>query len=155
MAGPARSGIRWSIQQAAGSGGCACGGPSSGLSGGSWARANWTAPAALSAPGAITAHAPRGVWLIDVHSPYADVAPEVDHRIQTALAGVSAWRGLRAARAARPRAGAGSGPLGLSWASRAGLGSAAPVVLSCSDPRTSALLDGRVDGRRLRMRPRC
>ena len=148
MAGPTRSesdgpsNEPWNPGAGAGS----SSGPEGGR--GSWARANWSAPATLSTPGAITAHALRGVWLIDVHSPYADVGPEVDHRIQTALA--ECPRGvvcaLPASLAHTP------GPV-LDLLASAGrhmrAWPAAPVVLSCADPRTAALLDGRVDGRRL------
>ena len=147
MAGPARSESDGPSNEPWAPGASAR--PSSGPESGSWARANWSAPAALAAPGAITAHALRGVWLIDVHSPYADVAPEVDHRIQTALA--ECPRGVVCALPG-PLAHA-PGPV-LDLLASAGrhmrAWPAAPVVLSCSDPRTAALLDGRVDGRQLR-----
>ena len=123
-------------------------GPRSEPEGGSWARANWSAPAAPSAAGAITAHARRGVWLIDVHSPYADVAPEVDHRIQAALA-----EGPRGVVCALPASLADTpGPV-LDLLASAGrhmrAWPAVPVVLACPDSGTAALLDGRLDGQQL------
>lgn len=148
MAGPTRSesdgpsNEPWNPGAGAGS----SSGPEGGR--GSWARANWSAPATLSTPGAITAHALRGVWLIDVHSPYADVAPELDHRIQAALA--ECPRGVVCA---LPGSLAHTPEPVLDLLASAGrhmrAWPAAPVVLSCSDPRTAGLLDGRPDGRRL------
>jgi len=53
---------------------------------GSWAGANWSAPARLGATGRLAAYPLRGVWLIEVDPPYDDIADEVDHSIQMALA---------------------------------------------------------------------
>lgn len=53
---------------------------------GSWAGANWSAPARLGASGRLAAYPLRGVWLIEVDPPYDDIAGEVDHSIQMALA---------------------------------------------------------------------
>lgn len=53
---------------------------------GSWAGANWSAPARLGASGRLAAYPLRGVWLIEVDPPYDDIADEVDHSIQMALA---------------------------------------------------------------------
>jgi hypothetical protein len=88
------------------------------------------------------------VWLLDVHSPYADVATEVDHRIQAALAegprGVVCALSGSLAHAPAPALDvlASAGRHMRAWP-------AVPVVLACPDPRTAALLDGRLDGREL------
>lgn len=53
---------------------------------GSWAGANWSAPARLGASGRLAAYPLRGVWLLEVDPPYDDLVDEVDHSIQLALA---------------------------------------------------------------------
>lgn len=53
---------------------------------GSWAGANWSAPARLGTTGRLAAYPLRGVWLIEVDPPYDDMADEVDHAVQLALA---------------------------------------------------------------------
>ena len=49
-------------------------------------RANWAAPASMSATGTITAYPLREVWLIEMDAPYRDVCDELDRCVQTALA---------------------------------------------------------------------
>ena len=53
---------------------------------GSWAGANWSAPARMDSSGRVTAYPLREVWLIEVDGAYGDVADDVDHTIQIALA---------------------------------------------------------------------
>ncbi|SER98624.1 Histidine kinase-like ATPase domain-containing protein [Pedococcus cremeus] len=53
---------------------------------GTWAGANWSAPARLGTTGRLAAYPLRGVWLIEVDPPYDDTADEVDHAVQLALA---------------------------------------------------------------------
>jgi hypothetical protein len=53
---------------------------------GSWAGANWSAPARLGTTGRLAAYPLRGVWLIEADPPYDDMADEVDHAVQLALA---------------------------------------------------------------------
>jgi hypothetical protein len=53
---------------------------------GSWAGANWSAPARLGSSGRLAAYPLRAVWLVEVDPPYDDMADEVDHAVQLALA---------------------------------------------------------------------
>ena len=62
------------------------GGSGKGAERGSWAGANWSAPAPMGATGRVSAYPLRGVWLIEVEPPYDDTADDVDHSIQLALA---------------------------------------------------------------------
>lgn len=73
-----------SRSRAAGRGAERAGGPNGQR--GSWAGANWSAPARLGTTGRLAAYPLRGVWLIEVDPPYDDIVDEVDHSIQMALA---------------------------------------------------------------------
>lgn len=115
---------------------------------GTWARANWVAPAAIGETGRITAYPVRGVWLITVDGPYADVGDELDHALQLALA--ESPRGV-VCTLLHPLAGAPEDAVDLlaSAGRHVRAWPATPVVIACKDPDARALLVRRPDGRLL------
>jgi anti-sigma regulatory factor (Ser/Thr protein kinase) len=109
---------------------------------GSWATANWAAPASMSTTGTITAYPLREVWLIEMDAPYRDVSEELDRCVETALA-----ESPRGVVFGLPNSVADTVPAELDVLASSGRHMRdwppTPVVLSCRDPGTAALLAGR------------
>jgi len=109
---------------------------------GSWAGANWSAPARLGSTGRLAAYPLRGVWLIEVDPPYDDTADEVDHAVQLALA--ECPRGVVVS-----LTGPLDGTCGDALDVLASTGRhvapwpATPIVLAARDPRATGLFAGR------------
>ena len=57
-----------------------------GPDGGTWDHADWTARVRPTTNGAITAYPMRGVWLVEMAAPLTEVAEDLAHTIEWALA---------------------------------------------------------------------
>lgn len=114
-----------------------------------WAEANWSARAALGPHGQISAYHHRDVWLIEVDGDYSDIAQDVDHSIQLALA--ESPRGVVVSVLHTPdEAEDGSLLDSLASAGRhVRRWPGAPIVIVCRDGPTLAALNDRPEGRYL------
>ena len=114
-----------------------------------WSEANWSARAALGPHGQISAYHHRDVWLIEVDGDYSDIAHDVDHSIQLALA--ESPRGVVVSMLHTP----GEAEDGSLLDSLASAGRhvrrwpGAPIVIVCRDTHTLAALNSRPEGRYL------
>lgn len=114
-----------------------------------WAEANWSARAALGPHGQISAYHHRGVWLIEVDGDYSDIAQDVDHSIQLALA--ESPRGVVVSMLHPPGEAEEESLLdSLASAGRhVRRWPGAPIVIVCRDSHTLAGLNNRPEGRYL------